>query len=388
MKKLLALVAAAFISSPVFAAPAFLPDIYLSAGGGGIFNMHWRNSTLESRFLDYQGRPVRPYGMAPTEPTLRAMDQGLFNTRDLTAGGGIFGFFDATLATLGVGLVFNNVGQILDVPHLPDVDHRLGGEELREFTVTQLNLSLLLRYPFALRDRLSIFPMLGIDGQIALGDFNGSLRAHFQSVANEGYEVPTMGQFWNSMWIRFGAGADFGLRGNLFLRGELLYGFKLNSSHESRMSSYWRSGVSNGIHVRLAVGHTFHRLSLPGRGRSPAPPPFVPTVDRPPDIHGTWHYNGEHIFTFRTTGTGSRVDRDLDFTWTATANTLTFSGTYDGHGFSVTADWRIVESYLVIANPRAADDSETSFGQAEAFGYLAERPLTRNPGDDTQEDLY
>ncbi|MCL2193088.1 MAG: hypothetical protein FWB78_06810 [Treponema sp.] len=59
---------------------------------------------------------------------------------------------------------------------------------------------------------------------------------------------------------RAGVGADFALRGNLFLRTELLYGIKLPSSYESRMAGYWEQnfrGMSNGVHVRLALGYTF-----------------------------------------------------------------------------------------------------------------------------------
>jgi len=264
MKKLLILIVAACVSLPVFAMPDLSPaDISLSAGGGGIFNTHWHRDTLRSRFRNYHGLDIMPpYGiMGPTEQTQSAMRQGLFDTGNFTAGGGFFGFVDATFATLGLGMVFNNVRQIIDVPNLADtVSYTLAGQELREFTVTQLNLSLMLRYPVEVAEGWRVFPMLGIDGQIALGDFDDSLRSHFQRVANFGYEVPTMGQFWNSLWIRFGAGVDFSLFGNVFLRGEMLYGFRLNSSHDSRMSGYWTGGVrgtSNGLHIRIAAGYTF-----------------------------------------------------------------------------------------------------------------------------------
>ena len=261
MRRLLAFI----LTASLFAAPAlaldflpdFFPDISLSAGGGGIFNTHWRGSTLHGRYRDYAVHG--PGGLG--EQTRHAMGQGLFNTRELVAGGGIYGFFDATLVTLGVGLVFNGAGRFLDVPDLSDtVSPYLTGEELLRFNVTQLNLSLMFRYPFEVHEQWSVFPMLGIDGQIALGDFDDRLRRNFREVANRGYEVPTHGQFWNSMWIRFGGGADFALRENLFLRGELLYGLKLTSARESRLSGYWdRAGVSNGLHVRIGVGYTFWR---------------------------------------------------------------------------------------------------------------------------------
>jgi len=264
MKVLLAFVVAVpLFAAPALALPEFLPGISLSAGGGGIFNTHWHNDTLQSQFRDYTVTGAGGFG----EQTRHAIGQGLFNTSEFVAGGGIFGFFDATLATLGVGLVFNNARRFLDVPNLSDtVSPSLAGEELHQFRVTQLNLSLLLRYPFEVHELWTVFPMLGIDGQIALGDFDSRLRDNFQQVANRGHEVPTHGEFWNSLWIRFGAGADFALRGNLFLRGEMLYGFKLNSAHESRMSSYWEPGlrgVSNGLHVRIGVGYTFRRLFTP-----------------------------------------------------------------------------------------------------------------------------
>ena len=259
MKKLLILIVATLFASPLFA----LPDFRLSAGGGAIFNAHWYDAVLRSQFRNYMGQDMRPpHGvMGPTEQTQSAMRQGLFDTRDLTVGGGIFGFFDATFATLGVGVVWNNVRQIVAIPDLSEtISPSLAGEETHNFRFTQLNLSLMLRYPFQVRERLQIFPMLGLDGQIALGDFDDRLRDDFQGIADLGYDMPNIGEFWNSLWIRLGVGADFTLRGNLFLRSELLYGIKLPSRYDSRMAGYWEPnlrGMSNGVHVRLVLGYTF-----------------------------------------------------------------------------------------------------------------------------------
>lgn len=259
MKPLILLVAAVCIAAPLSATP----DFRLSVGGGGIFNTHWYDATLRPEFRNYHGQDMRPPHevMGPTEQTQSAMRQGLFDTRDLTLGGGVFAFLDATFATLGVGLVFNNVRQTVDIPDLSDtISPSLAGPETHNFRFTQLNLSLLLRYPFQPAERWSVFPMVGVDWQVALGDYDDRLRANFQDIANMGYDMPTLGEFWNSLWIRAGVGADFTIRDNLFLRTEMLYGFKLPSRYDSRMAGYWEPnlrGMSNGVHVRIGLGYTF-----------------------------------------------------------------------------------------------------------------------------------
>jgi len=260
MKKLLTfVVAASLLVAPAFSLdflPDFFPDISLSAGGGGIFNTHWRDDALRGRY----GNHTVGAGGVLNEYAWHAVQRGMFDTRELVAGGGVYGFVDATVATLGFGFIFNGVGRFHDVPNLSDsVSPSLAGAELLTFGVTHLHLSLMLRYPFSLHERWNLFPMLGFDGQIALGRFGGDMLPHLQRVADRGYEVPTLGEFWNSMWFRFGAGADFALAGNLFLRGELLYGFKMSGAYESRTAHYWDRGVSNGLHVRIGVGYTFWR---------------------------------------------------------------------------------------------------------------------------------
>ena len=248
MKRLLMLVAVVCCAAPLFA----LPDFSLSAGGGGIFNIHWKEASLKDEYRDYTGGDFG-YGIkAPTEATTDAMRQGLFDTKDLTAGGGIYGFFDATYVEAGAALIFNSVSQTVAIPDLPDISPSMRGDETYTYLFTQLNLSLMLKYPFSLGDKWKIFPMLGMDGQIALGDYDKNMKKDFQKVANMGYPMPNIGEFWNSLWIKFGVGADYTLIGNLFIRGELLYGFKFNSKYEDDMADYWKEdirGVTNGFNL-------------------------------------------------------------------------------------------------------------------------------------------
>jgi hypothetical protein len=222
--------------------------------------MHWYDATLRDEYKDYTGGDFGHGIDAPTPATQDAMRQGLFDTKDRTIGGGIYGFFDATYAVFGAALIFNRVSQTVDIPNLPEISPTLRGPETHNFNFTQLNLSLILKYPFAFGERLKLFPMLGIDGQIALGDYDDKLKSDFQQIANMGYDMPNIGEFWNSLWIKAGIGADFILSGSIFLRCEALYGFKLNSKYETRMADYWKEelkGVANGFNVRLAIGYTF-----------------------------------------------------------------------------------------------------------------------------------
>lgn len=263
MKKILAIFAAFCISAPLFALPDWLPPLTLSAGGGGIFNMHWNDARLRDQYRDYTGADWGHGIRMPTEQTQSAMRQGLFDTKDLTVGGGFFGFFDATFVTASAALIFNRVRHTVAIPYLPNVSPSLTGEETHRFSFTQLNLSLFLKYPFSVSQNWTIFPLLGIDGQIALGDFDNNMRRDFQQIANMGYDMPTVGEFWNSVWLRFGVGVDRALTDNLFLRGEALYGFKFPSSYERRMAGYWREelrGMSNGFHLRIGLGYTFRRF--------------------------------------------------------------------------------------------------------------------------------
>ena len=261
MKRIYLFIAVLCITTPVFA----LPDFTLSVGGGGIFNTHWKQGFLRDEFKDYRGGELRDGVSIPTDATRDAMRQGLFDTREFVAGGGIYAFFDATFAELGVGLVFNNVRQTVAIPNMPDISPTLTGEETYNYLFKQINLSLLLKYPFPIgQSGWTLFPLVGIDGQIAIGDYDDNMRRDFQQVANMGYDMPTIGEFWNALWIRFGIGADYKLTERLFIRGQALYGFKLNSQYENDMASYWKEdirGVSNGLNIRLGVGYQLTNLS-------------------------------------------------------------------------------------------------------------------------------
>lgn len=256
MKKLLILFTIIGIAAPLFALPPFT----LSAGGGGIFAAQWKSAELRDQYKNYTGGDYG-YGIkGPTEDTQDAMRQGYFDTDERSFAGGIWGFFDATYLEADVALIFTSFRQTVKTPDMPDLSSSLNGDQEHRYLITHLNFSLLGKYPFYLGQKWVIFPLVGIDGQIALADKDGLLYEDFKKIKVLGYDVPNLGEFWNCLWIKLGVGADYSIRDNLYVRGEALYGFKFNSKNDTNQASYWVEdikGVANGPSLRLGLGYRF-----------------------------------------------------------------------------------------------------------------------------------
>ena len=98
-------------------------------------------------------------------------------------------------------------------------------------------LSLLGKYPFRLNRRLSIFPLAGLEYQIALWEyrkpegFKGYDRTDGIREIDAGGRAYTL-SLWNSLFIDIGGGLDYVFSPRLFLRTELLCGFRLQTFYE------------------------------------------------------------------------------------------------------------------------------------------------------------
>jgi hypothetical protein len=96
-----------------------------------------------------------------------------------------------------------------------------------------MHLGLLRKYPFVINDKLTLFPLLGIDMQIALA-------AEFES---GGTKVDVLNLYGGStgdlsaLWFKFGGGLDYGFTANIFLRFETLWGRRPEGIHFSRLLS-------------------------------------------------------------------------------------------------------------------------------------------------------
>jgi hypothetical protein len=239
-------------------------DFTLSAGGGGVFTAGWKDAELKSEYKDYTpslliylgqvaaGTPAIP---TPSDlPTLGATSKGYFDTKETSVGGGIWAFCDATYVQLDAALIWNSITQnvksgAISTSYVPVSDNEV------DYLITQLNISLLGKYPFAIKEKLQIFPLVGVDFQIALSDRDDEITKDIKSAQGK---APSLGEFWNSLWIKAGVGADYSLTKALYLRGEVLYGIKLNSQYDADEAKYWSEdfkGVKNGPDVKLGVGY-------------------------------------------------------------------------------------------------------------------------------------
>jgi hypothetical protein len=237
----------------------YAENFSMSAGAGGLLGYTFTRYTLES-----EGR--LGLGNDGDIKSFQSMDR--FNY-----GGGLF--FDATYVefmvvlqggqhSYGESMDFKSRGgRWVSVSNVPGT----GTEVLLGFT-------LLGRYPFTLTEKISLFPLLGVEYQVALlewrkpeGDKVYDRRWGMLEADRDKNGDPYPLSAWNSFWIDIGAGVDYFIWGPLFLRGEILFGFRLMTEYETgalEMTKYQFEapdpklvGLTGGPNIRISVGYKF-----------------------------------------------------------------------------------------------------------------------------------
>jgi len=236
----------------------FASDFSLSAGAGGLLGGFFTRYTLTADGIIEDTRIIID----------SAQEVNQFNY-------GFFAFFDATYGTISILYQkgTNTYRETADISVLTNsTDQRGKGWD------SVLGFSLLGKYPFNLNRQISIFPLLGIEYQISLTqkrtqpdgwvyDRTDGLRE--QDKDGNAYLI----EDWNSIWINIGGGMDFKLPGNFFIRGDLLYGFRLMTSYETKNLDMMKTmagdpnpklgGLTSGPSIRISAGYRFFRRSLP-----------------------------------------------------------------------------------------------------------------------------
>jgi len=224
-----------------------LADESLSIGGGGLFGYTFTRYTLK-------GGEVR---------SSQSMDR-------LDYGG--FIFFDATYVEFSVliqgGYNWYQENMIYSDASLPD--SRGTGTEMN------LSFSLLGKYPFKINERFTWFPLLGVVYQVAIiqkrhpdgglvYDRSKGRLPEDRDKNDDPYPLSA----WNSFLINVGAGIDCHFTKNLFLRSELLFGFRLPTLYEMgalevvknppmNASNPKLAGLTGGPALKIGIGYRFN----------------------------------------------------------------------------------------------------------------------------------
>jgi opacity protein-like surface antigen len=200
-----------------------LPDFKLSAGAGGLMGL----------------------GLGSYEAG--DDDIGIFEISNPNFVGGGFIFFDATYAEVSFG--FSGGSGKVQVSS--------GGNVVNEtpLSLSQLNMGLLLKYPFGNADKFLIFPLLGIDyvAMLSVKDKDGKTIDDSPGNAKS--------SDWSYLGICLGVGADFSLTEQLYLRLDVLFGTRLPSKYENDMKEALPKAVETFavpyLPIKLAVGYRF-----------------------------------------------------------------------------------------------------------------------------------
>jgi opacity protein-like surface antigen len=231
---------------------AFGLDIPLSAGGGGLAGALFTRYTLNA-----EGSIVVPVDVVSTQE----INQVTY---------GAFLFADAAWAELGLDIRWGNDtwGEEYSARTKEGIV-LVRQPNAGTGTEAALGISLLGKYPFRLNHGLSIFPLGGLEYRIALMEYRDpDIGPNYDRTGGVWEKDSRGGAYtlgaWNSLSIDIGAGLDLDLRSRLFLRTELLYGFRLQTSFErdalekvKRMANapdpvLW--GLTSGPTLRLALG--------------------------------------------------------------------------------------------------------------------------------------
>jgi hypothetical protein len=221
-------------------------DFSLSAGGGGLLGYTFTRYTLEG-------------GNVQSTQSMDRFDYAGFL------------FFDATYVEFSVmfkgGRSSYKENMIYSVASLAD-STGTGAER-------SLGFSLLGKYPFTINEKCTWFPLFGLEYQVALMQRRqpeGNLvydRSKGQLAEDrDKNENPYPLSAWNSLWINIGAGIDYNITSKLFLRSQVLFGFRLPTSYElgalevvknppMNVQNPKLAGLTGSPSLKIGIGYRF-----------------------------------------------------------------------------------------------------------------------------------
>lgn len=129
---------------------------------------------------------------------------------------------------------------------------------LGDAALSSINLGLLLKYPFAINSKLSLFPAVAVNYNIA---FTMKINDRVYGKVSD----------FSAIWFKFGGGLDYSFSQKNYFRLEFLYGFRMANDFEKAYTSAFDSLVAadlglnsksetrlgHGPQLKLAIGKRF-----------------------------------------------------------------------------------------------------------------------------------
>jgi hypothetical protein len=172
-------------------------------------------------------------------------------------GGGAYLFFDATYAEFFAG--YSQGGGRWAKPDAAD------NADLPEMPRTYVNFGLFAKYPLNIESlhNISLFPIVGIDYEISLSGkliYDNGNEYPFDGEVGRGGRRPNAGDL-SALWVKLGAGADFNLGKNAYLRTQLLYGVRMPNAFEKDYAEAdnhnAKTNIGHGLTFRVGAGLKF-----------------------------------------------------------------------------------------------------------------------------------
>ena len=164
------------------------------------------------------------------------------NTKMPYFGGGGFVFLDATYAELSLGF-FGGSGKVKQtIEGIPG----MSSSSEADVSIMNFNIGLLGKYPIGISEKLTVFPLLGIEYDVCLSAKTG------------GSKVDKPGDF-SALWFKLGGGVDYDLTEKIYLRFEALYGLRLKNKFEkdteTAYSALFQSSRISDPETKTLLGH-------------------------------------------------------------------------------------------------------------------------------------
>jgi hypothetical protein len=160
---------------------------------------------------------------------------------------GAFMFFDLKYAELNMGL-YNGFGKQRwswnkDYYYNNKTIKTESQNSVGDTSALLFDIGILAKYPFNM-NKVSLFPAVGAGYQLWLSARENGSKTRGDLSAN------------NSIWLKAGGGVDYKISPSLFLRGELLWGLKLNSKNEKKEPF---SHLTHGPTAHIGIGYIFNQ---------------------------------------------------------------------------------------------------------------------------------